>query len=976
MSGFRNAQIFGLKVGASLEELRQESNTVLKNLNLNPADFNRLDLIGDPIEGIPNTFQKLSNLKENLLLKADSIRSETSKYDDVLNLRYQSNANFRTNDYNLKGNINVNGRLCARSITQRTFNETSKSFVKAPITTSINSAWDSTGTTISLGQGLKISADPNAKIITGKLKNVHRFVARKFAAEKATHKIEVTINGVAYYMYAIKNNPFKFDGDFKSIRSYTADGKTSVQITNDDDSDISYVTTTIDNDGNEVESEEKTVGGDGLDANNIDGLADGTSLKVYTNPDNVNTLKITHAGLTELPQGVKFKLATATSVDLSNNKFTEFPNFKKVFPYFKEITIQYNHPDISIASFDDLKNKIPNDITLLNIQNTIKSGINVDDTSSSPHGPLRLDQQPFDSLERVWFNGCGFTGFVPAIGSSLKTFSVASNTFSILTEDTFPATCSVNTWRLNSNRNLMVDDVSPLEDHRYYKNTSYPTDLSSLYVDTTKLGIPNVSRKTNLKEFYGHTMSYDDRGDKTNDVRFQIVDAGESKFKDCTSLTKINLNESRALHGPIPSFETNTKLNFLGMNRTHMVNPTGNALENFCFPGTLRKFTYIYANDSDYDFSPRASNTLPENAFCFEDAENNNDITPIPFDRFDYISYGITGGTFPKIQGKVINITNNEFTELTPLVDENETVLESFVANDNKFTGPLNLDNLFVGENEYEKLTKIDFENNLFTSFASNSISSVKFANLKELNLKNAFDDQSPQDLVLTSFKGLSDLTDIDVSDNTFTSVDTNIFNGCTKLNNFSMDTDDIDIFTDVLSNIELYTGSSVFPSDKNFSFQSLSSNPKVDIRITNYSNKRTYTADEENKFLLNDRIRALEAKRVLINDIDLDPKYAETPDQPTNLSVDLDPVSNDVTLSFDEISLADRVIVEIRSYSSPNIEIVELSGNATEYVHTNFQSGNTLYYEVYGENTRSIIKNIVSKFSINAPTTDSSPPV
>ena len=503
MSGFRNAQIFGLKVGASLEELRQESNTVLKNLNLNPADFNRLDLIGDPDEGIPNTFQKLSNLKENLLLKADSIRSETSKYDDVLNLSYQSNANFRTNDYNLKGNINVNGRLSARSITQRTFNETSKSFVKAPITTSINSAWDSTGTTISLGQGLKISSDPNAKIITGKLKNVHRFVARKFAAEKATHKIEVTINGVAYYMYAIKNNPFKFDGDFKSIRNYTIGG-TSVQITNDDGSDISYVTTTIDNDGNEVESEEKTVNGDGTDANNISGLADGTSLKVYTNPDNVNALKITSGGLTELPQGVKFKLTSAESVDLSNNKFTEFPNFKKVFPYFKQITIQNNSPDISIASFDDLKNKIPNDITLLNIQNTIASGINVDDTSLSPPGPLSLDQQPFDSLEKVWFGGCGFTGFVPAISSSLKTFAVASNNFSILTEYTFPLGCSVDTWRLNSNFNLMVDDVSPLEDHKYYKNTSYPTSLSSLYVDNTKLGIPNVSGKTKLNEFNGH----------------------------------------------------------------------------------------------------------------------------------------------------------------------------------------------------------------------------------------------------------------------------------------------------------------------------------------------------------------------------------------------------------------------------------------------------------------------------------------
>ena len=67
MSGFRNATVFGLKIGFNLSELRQNANETLRNLNLEPNDFIRLQNIGDVENGIPNTFQKISNLSENLL---------------------------------------------------------------------------------------------------------------------------------------------------------------------------------------------------------------------------------------------------------------------------------------------------------------------------------------------------------------------------------------------------------------------------------------------------------------------------------------------------------------------------------------------------------------------------------------------------------------------------------------------------------------------------------------------------------------------------------------------------------------------------------------------------------------------------------------------------------------------------------------------------------------------------------------------
>ena len=82
MSDFKNAVVFGLAIRNQFNELVIDPNTALRNLGLIPRDFFVLRNIGKTGEfnpGIPNTFQKLSNLNENLILKLDSLKRDKEK---------------------------------------------------------------------------------------------------------------------------------------------------------------------------------------------------------------------------------------------------------------------------------------------------------------------------------------------------------------------------------------------------------------------------------------------------------------------------------------------------------------------------------------------------------------------------------------------------------------------------------------------------------------------------------------------------------------------------------------------------------------------------------------------------------------------------------------------------------------------------------------------------------------------------------
>jgi hypothetical protein len=989
MSGFRNATVFGLKIGFNLSELRQDANDALINLNLDPQDFRRLQNIGNVTSGIPNTFQKISKLSENLLLKSDSMKSETSAYTGVLDRLFQTSTNLRGVFFRpIDGNLNINGRLIAKSITQKTFDETSKTFVTSPITTAINSAWDTTGTTISLGQGLVIESNANAKVVTGRLKNVQAFESRRFGTEKATHKIKIKIGGTDYFMYAIKNNPFKLEGSFGNATKETLQITTGTSGTA---GDVNYVASFVNNSGVTVERPVvKVVANEPAADDAIANLQTGEILNIYADPEKVNSFVMKNQGLTELPEGIKFGQSAdpvPELVDISDNDFTTFPAIKKTFPDFTKVSISQNPSQSSkirkivITNFDDISNNLPTGITEFKARASFKADTLIEDVGS-PDFPADFSVAPFANLVNLDLSHNLFTGIVPKMGAGLITLNLGRNKFTKLTADTL--TSNLTSINLSDNDGLKVDDDTPIESHPYYNNSTYNAGLTQLQVHRTSLGIPDLQNKTSLTKFDGEVMSYDGAGTETNDVRFQIVstidDASTSKFKNCTALTEIKLKSSR-LHGPIPSFASNTLLNKLDLEGTGLINPTGNALAPFGFPEKLRTFKYVYATFGEFTAAGGTSNTLPSSAFQYQADDSDQTPTLIPFTTLTYRSKGITGGQCPALKGVNVDVSENAFTSIVPIEQDSvDEKIATFKASDNKLQGPLNLNALFSGSAEFESLTEINLSNNDFDSF-SNSIPSTKFTALTNLLLKNSFTDDTPTNLILPAFTGLSTLETINVSENDFDDVESSLFNGCSSLTSFSIDTTSFDILSSIIGSIESLLGGATSTVAREFVFAS-SGNAKVDITIdgVNTFGKNTYTAEEQDFFNMNDRIRALESKNVSIDNIKLDDEYAALPDPPSNL-VASNTAPRECTLTFDAMTGVDRIII-IKVRNGVDVEISGtiddsppgLPGNTTTFVDIDFDDQTDARYKVHGENIRSIIGGVINEATVESPIPDSPP--
>ena len=1021
MTDFKNAVIFGLAIENSLNELTIDPNTALRNLNLIPGDFNKLRHIAgsDITSGIANTFQKLSGFNENLLLKLDSLQQETREYDKILDGIYTAEARRgRRRGVDIEGNLIVNGKFAGRTVNYRIFDEETSKFKTVPITTSINSVWDELGNVsklIVLGQSLKISSTQpdnspaKAFIKVGKLKNLVRLTKRRFLAEKATHKIAITIDGVDYYMYAIKNNPFIFTGNFKNISD------SNLSLTTSDGSTINYVTAITNTQGQEIEVSVEN-------QDNVDSLGNGSILKIYSNPEKITNLKLIGHEIEEIPPGVIFSNAGAIEVNLRDNSFTTFPNFKKQFPNFTKINISQDVNKVSNTGeavvkmdveFAELKSKIPNDIIELNCGQAFQdfdAG-----TSDSPLAPNEFNLAPFDKLEVLNLSRCGTGEGVglyptPAISTTVKTLKLNHNSYSIFDEATLPDNNSLEVIDFQDNESLRCSPVSPV--HKFYLNGTYSDNIKSFNVATTMLGIPNLSSKLKLEYFSAEGMDYDGQGDsppadRYSDERFQLAPGGISKFASCTALETLTLKNAH-VGGPIPTFAGNTSLETLNLQNTDLINwgydtPVSFALHNLGFPPSLRNFTYEYnRGDSDIN-SPTMTNELPTQAFLKVDGTSDTGFTPINFSSFTYKSNKVTGGVFPQISATTINIVGNKFTSLEQFPVQAASVLKKLEAQNNELNGEFDLDTLFLGNVEYELLEELNFSSNKFTKMAKEFVSNTnKFSVLKKLILNGAFDEaiaDSPPTLKLEKFKN-PNLEFIDVGGNAFDEIADNLFSGqdgaaieCDGIKNFIIDENDFVKVQSMIDSIKrLQLGKSTL---RTFSFAS-GATTRLDIRIPNYNGKRSFTSQEQSFFSMHEDITLLKDQGVTISGIQADlndaqEAYPAVPEAPLNANLQrfIDGGKQNLRITFDFIENADRVIIKIHSEDTPNeeftgndsstfdITVFNQTGGVGDLQTHNITDTRLLEtvgadritkIEIFGENTRSIIEETHFSREINLP--------
>lgn len=908
---FKNKIVFGLGVRNQLNELRLNADEALKNLNLEPADFGKLEDIGSDVDGIPNHFQRLSKLDKNVLLELDSFVGETSEYSNVLDQYYQ-NHYFQYNPYSynrpykIDGNLKINGRLIAKKINQQTFDSSTNEFRTTQVTPSINSVWVKDGNEISFGGGLKIInndvSPAEAKIKVGTLKNVKSFISRRFDSEKATHKIQVEINGTSYYMYAIKNNPFKFEGIFNDVSSDNL--KITGTSGNTDDDDINYVITR--SLGEEVTEFQSDNNNDNIDAMDVE---DGESLFVYVDPANVKEIRLENHSITKLPPTAIFD--NCTKIILNGSSLESIPNFSIFAPSLTHFT--YNDSDKITVSSDIFTTKFPNNsIEYITIQKSLK-GVDFDD---SPQVDLSL----LTSLKGLRLHGNSIGGTTPDLsGTSIETLDLSYNSFTELASNTLKNT--LTSVSLSNNGGLKISNDSP---HLYFDNSTFGNLTGSFTITKTDLPIPNL-QNSGLKTFLAEYIDYDDDSDI---VDYQLG----NKLTSCSNLEKISCIGSEIINGDIPNFSTNTALKEVNFEGTGIIGGIG----DYELPSTLKIFKYSF--DATPPSPLPANVSFGLNAFKYQDSDNENTPTFIEFEEFIYKSVGIATGTFPQLKcSDVIDIRENNFTELSNIP---ESTLERFIGSDNNFAQELNLNDLFG--NVADSIQSIILKNNLFSSLEPIA---TEFKALDSLILDNAFDSSlfespypSPETngIDVPSFSNLPEIYSINISKNPINSIASNLFNGCEKLNTFSIDiNNNLDFFSTICQSIKNLIVNTNNSKLRSVSFSTLSDN-NTDLTISNFNDLRIndITSEIREKYALNElieEIKTLSENKIAFRGVNKDSKFADLPPAPT-VTYNLLGSPDDGLAQLDwttAITGADRVIVERVFDNGETTEIEVLPANA-----------------------------------------------
>ncbi len=271
--------IYGINAGNGLTELPSKLKA-LETLGLKADDLNTIGNT-DNKSGAARTnlaskittdqFHHLSmgsgspsqKFPENILDRIDRFsRASTNlnrKVEELAGPKIQSQSGINTES--IQGNIGVNGPIGAPSIryfSTELLNADTGIYEPLDISTSRVSSWSTSKPTLSFGGDLTIdslspasgSGNPSLNLLPnltkpegnetpklhiGKIQIDGRvqqapISSRAFAAEQATHKLKVKINGEELYLYAMKNIPMQFKGVFKGPGQATNNALMNVNI--------------------------------------------------------------------------------------------------------------------------------------------------------------------------------------------------------------------------------------------------------------------------------------------------------------------------------------------------------------------------------------------------------------------------------------------------------------------------------------------------------------------------------------------------------------------------------------------------------------------------------------------------------------------------------------------------------------------------------------------------------------------------
>ena len=686
----RNPKVFGLNVLTSLADVLDKEQS-LNSLNLSSRDLNIIRG-SQNVGATGGDWISLSRLTNPIYRILDLNRFESNSYLGILDTK----AGF---ERTLFGNLKINGVLSGNAVRYRYVdfapNSVGVSTVRiADISTSRVSAWSSVGvgTTVPISYGAQVSVKSGGALQFGtqsgttgpRLQTSLSALPKEFDSEFPTSEISCTIGGQTVVLYAMKGIPLIFTGFFRDLNA-------SISLTSlISGTPASWKIVETANANNFVNFANQ--GGITSSIQFRSSISRERYIQFYYNPDNISTITLTSANITELPA---VKLQNATALNFSSNQLRNFPNINFIAPTLQSLNLISN--PLSQSSVENERklnsnvvNKIPTTLRELYLGQTFFGSITQNIIAD------RFQQLTVLNLSRgggPYFHpdnddaNCE----LPNVSNTCQTYTVRGNDFRA-----FGTTLGISTSNVKDLTGLVSLDLGS----NYYLSGPFSIAsgnnvIQSINNYNTGLELPTgLEGKNSFTTLYHHYCR--NAG--------PLVDGGGNYlYANCNSLSILYLYASNVT-GRLPKF-TNSALSYLDLRNTGLTGGGPDNDETNVIPEkTFEKCTnlqYMLLQSGSLLTTP-----IHPNAFSY---------TPNLYYLW-YISGGRTTGSIPNLTSNA-NLTflvlpSNNFTGTMPTLSSNPNIYYVDVSY-NALSGSVpafkNLGNLF----------KLYLYNNQFTSLST-----------------------------------------------------------------------------------------------------------------------------------------------------------------------------------------------------------------------------------------------------------------
>ena len=568
----RNPIIFGLEAQRNLADI-PNNNLALRSLNLNILD---LDIIRGSKNANANEFdfRNLSGLNEPIFRRLGRYVDDSSQYEELISEKAGYNSI-------LFGNLSLNGALDGNAVRYRyvaTDPDTgSKSIAIADISTSRISSWSSSAnpatSTSPISYGAQVALNTGGELRFGTQSGttgtrLHTTItpeAKEFSSEFPTHKIQATIDGQTRFLYAMKGIPLTFRGYFRRV---DAEIKLSSLIQN---TPPSWKISRINGTGVTRFVER---GGTTSTINYRSSVSRERYIQFYYNPDNITSISIPNAQISELPIS---KFSALTSFSFPNNDLKNFPDLTDIVgSSLRSLNLSKNPFYLSENSNErrvneTIINKIPAEVTSLTLGGTFGGDIPKD----------ILDR--FENLTNLnlQYPGGGSKQFTaatnpgictcPNFRSTLTNYNINNNGFTTIDSspgpDMFSVKTSTSLVNLTLRNNPIVDNT--------FSIAGGNNSIENIDIANTQLPIPDLNGKTSLVTFNAQAV-------RNIGQSLSFFSGSTYKFDNCNSLTALRL-DSTFVSGAFPQFN-NASLNLISMRNTGLTGGEHNGSTQYVLP--------------------------------------------------------------------------------------------------------------------------------------------------------------------------------------------------------------------------------------------------------------------------------------------------------------------------------------------------------------------------------------------------------